>query len=606
MSKQKIGLLMLLLMILLSKSSAEPGVWMTYSSDELDQLQILLESGRTQEVFSRASKLIDSGEYHEMPSEQLRLYRFLLISMQRWVSGKIEIKEIISKVDHQRIEEVLELTRILKTDEAFELAVHYVNLGRSLFADKTVGNAPDSLLRLINVLDTKRDLLKNQYNKERNEEAKADLVDLIMEIEERIRDNNERIQPSQRVSDFTSFQLQEAGTFIGQEEAWISYFVGHEYTFALLFSKNQHRVIPLGHSDTIRNYIFEYQKAVESFREKEHFIRCNYQVYQKIMAPLMPYLDDTKRIVVMPDDLIGSVAFDAFHEIRPEDWDRDYASLDYLIHRFQFSLHHSFDLLLTERSKKSPSITNPKLLAVAPVFDKLAKQSAREHSFFDTLPALPETALLVRELETWLNGNFLYQSAATKSNLLTNFSGHDIVHILTHTIVDTSDSFASYMVLAPHDSSAVRMDTLSFRELLEWPDPVKTDLLILSSCQTGRGDFKKGESLSGLAGVFGSFGQLNLIYSLWSVDETATCELFRGYYKQLLSERSKGIALHEAKHKLIDEGFAAPFYWSGFVYFGDTSAYDFDESNFQCDVKWGVIFIFISVLCFFKRKARDI
>jgi CHAT domain-containing protein len=66
---------------------------------------------------------------------------------------------------------------------------------------------------------------------------------------------------------------------------------------------------------------------------------------------------------------------------------------------------------------------------------------------------------------------------------------------------------------------------------------LNADIVVLSAFQTGLGKEVKGEGLTGLPRAFISAGARRVVASLWKVDDDATAELMRNFYRHLLKEK---------------------------------------------------------------------
>jgi len=90
------------------------------------------------------------------------------------------------------------------------------------------------------------------------------------------------------------------------------------------------------------------------------------------------------------------------------------------------------------------------------------------------------------------------------------------------------------------------------------------ELLILSACETASGDER---AALGLAGVSIQAGARSAMGSLWKIDDTATLELIRDFYTELVKpENSKAMALQKAQLQMIkNPNFKHPYFWSPFL-----------------------------------------
>ena len=92
-----------------------------------------------------------------------------------------------------------------------------------------------------------------------------------------------------------------------------------------------------------------------------------------------------------------------------------------------------------------------------------------------------------------------------------------------------------------------------------------TDLVVLSACETGRGEILNGEGVYGLQRAFQVAGAKAVIMSLWKVDDEATKDFMITFYRNYLSGGDSRAAYLETVREMREQH-ERPFYWGAFVY----------------------------------------
>ncbi|MFD7556300.1 CHAT domain-containing protein [Streptomyces sp. NPDC059835] len=95
-----------------------------------------------------------------------------------------------------------------------------------------------------------------------------------------------------------------------------------------------------------------------------------------------------------------------------------------------------------------------------------------------------------------------------------------------------------------------------------------TELVVLSACDTGRGQVSVGQGVYGLRRSVGIAGARTLVMSLWQVPDRETQELMEDFYSRLKGGEPRGAAFRAARLAMRARR-PDPYYWGAFICQGD-------------------------------------
>jgi len=168
----------------------------------------------------------------------------------------------------------------------------------------------------------------------------------------------------------------------------------------------------------------------------------------------------------------------------------------------------------------------------------------------------------------------LLKATGFRANRATATSGklahYRIIHFATHGLLNSEHPELSGLVLSLVDENGKAQDGfLRMHEIYNLQLPA--DLVVLSACQTAVGKGTEGEGLAGLTRGFMYAGAERVVASLWQVDDLATSELMKCFYRGMLTGRMRpAAALRSAQIEMMKQKrWAAPYFWAAFTMQGE-------------------------------------
>jgi CHAT domain-containing protein len=318
-------------------------------------------------------------------------------------------------------------------------------------------------------------------------------------------------------------------------------------------------------------------------------------LYNELVTPARDLLPpDIDRLVVIPDDALHYLPFETLahdgDQGQPgllEDRasgaettkDAGHRTSGYLLEEFTISYAPSATVLaeLEEQAKSSESsradiavFADPQL---APV---LLADSQTSASFGRSLyeeEGLQVTRIPFSATEAQLVGSYggpgsrTYTGAYASENRIKSeqLERFGVIHFATHGLISQRMPARSALVLSPSDEDD---GFLQLREIYQLK--LRADLVVLSACQTARGQFLGGDGVRGLAQAFIHAGASSVLASLWDVNDERTSRFMETFYRHLAEHRSKAEALRATKLELIRRDPASsPRQWAAFILIGE-------------------------------------
>lgn len=206
---------------------------------------------------------------------------------------------------------------------------------------------------------------------------------------------------------------------------------------------------------------------------------------------------------------------------------------------------------------------------------QFSSDKSTEGRFKDLPGTGKEVELLNRSLSVakWSTQVFTAQEA-TEENLK-NLNEPTVLHLASHGFFDPGGSNEEHSLAETMIRSGIALagvnDVNNQKEdgLLTAYEVINlnldsTLLVVLSACETAKGDVNHGEGVYGLQRALRVAGAQNMIMSLWKVDDEATQKLMVDFYKRWINTNDMyGSFL--AAQKSLRKQYPNPYYWGAFI-----------------------------------------
>jgi len=363
-------------------------------------------------------------------------------------------------------------------------------------------------------------------------------------------------------------------------------------------------------------------QCASAFRNQKDWQHLASLVWEDRLAPLLPYLEDVTRLVVIPSgDMLG-IPVEAMGPLGEPG----------LGTRFRTSYTPSAEVFVQLRNRAGTEMSTgqPRVLALGdPPFNsqQLATMKQEESAApsvhismldqdksdlgplplevlrsatdgdrrsLESLHRLPRSrneALAVFELGG--EGSLVLLGPDCSEQRLIGLAhsdslfGFDLVHIATHAIVRSDAPRRSSLVLSQVDLPDSSVDQTGNPDGLVTAQEIAdswrlgADLVALTGCETGLGRHQLGEGFLGFTNVFLQQGANSVLVSLWPVEDRSSSLFVKRFYELYLGTDStsgdKAASLAEAKVWLQEyedelsglKPYMHPQYWAGFVLVGN-------------------------------------
>ncbi len=296
---------------------------------------------------------------------------------------------------------------------------------------------------------------------------------------------------------------------------------------------------------------------------QDALLKSSRSLYEKLVRPAEARLRNAETVLVVPDGSLFELPFEALlagDPVAGGEWRKQ----PFFARSYAVLYAPSATVYASMKAAPRSKDYDKDLLAVGNPDVSTLSENGKPLA---PLPYAKEEVVAISERvkdsrKTVLTGTGASE-AAVKHEL-----GNDaprVVHLATHGLVDAREPIRSSVALTPGQDEDGYFHTLEILAI-----PMHSQLVVMSACESARGEISRGEGVVGLSRAFLASGAGSVVASLWAVSDESTAELMKTFYERMLGKKkSASRALNEARLALIDtEKYSHPFYWSPFVVTG--------------------------------------
>lgn len=352
----------------------------------------------------------------------------------------------------------------------------------------------------------------------------------------KVRKENKEQASLMNVEPLTLKEVQEQ---LDPRETLLEYYVARDQIVLWVVGKESFNglVLPLRRGELVAR-ITALRGKIAQAEEPADMKKRTRDLYQLLIAPALPHIRG-KELVIVPHDVLHYLPFQALLSAQGR----------YLIEDYPIRFLSSASLMQFTRGKRRASRETTLAMGNPSLGDPAYELRFAERE--------------VRELaQIYSKSDVFLREQATKSKAVSMSPTHDILHFAVHAEFNEEDPMSSALLLAHDGNDNGRLQVGDIFSL-----NLKSDMVVLSACETGLGKISSGDEIIGLTRAFIYAGTPSVITTLWKVNDRASYELMSAFYSNLKT-MNKSDALRQAQLKTM-KVFPQPFFWAAYGLTGE-------------------------------------
>jgi CHAT domain-containing protein len=367
---------------------------------------------------------------------------------------------------------------------------------------------------------------------------------------------NNRFYQLNYSDDFPS--IEQLKNNMSSDQALISFYNTAEKIEVFVLTKSSLGHIELDSGEVIRRSLRSWIQMLQSVENGRHENTREFKkiLYAQLMKPIIQLAGDKEEWIIVPDGLFFLLPIESL----PGDPDGNFVIENHSV-SYEFSAR-----FIVGHNRWPPGLEAGKtVLSFAPFSQRGADMQSEGMGILERLRYSKDEI-------AGLNGNRFIDQQATKGAFIKNLNRFPIVHMATHAITDLDNPSASFIAFFP--ATGIRSEDFLFLDEIYSLRMDSCRMIVISACETGRGELVHNEGVMSFARAFLYSGCPSTINTLWKADDYSTAEILKIFYTYLEAGYSKSLALKKAKLEFIRNNpvYRNPAYWSHIILTGNPDA----------------------------------
>ena len=373
-------------------------------------------------------------------------------------------------------------------------------------------------------------------------------------------------------------QVKEA---LSKNEAIFAIWNGHRHRLGVNFLVIHPKGIKFyqhAPNDSIRAELLSFKRLItesdfspDKFKE---FTNAGHRYFTLFLEEPLKYLQKTgeevQKLTIITDGYFNNLPFELLLTQMPDTSVVDYRNLPYLFR--EYTLNYAQSISMWYNQMQAVPKSNHAYVGFAPTYDYEALASSEALSEFEEFRSNPGKLQSIYEevsfAQQLFGGNAFLKQNAHETNFKQKIGDPSILHLAMHALTDIQNPYQSKLIFSMNPEGED-----GFLHAYEiYAMKIRTQLAVLSACETNKGLSTDGEGIYSLARAFTFAGCPSIVTSHWQVNDKYTTAQMKLFFQHIHAGLGKTEALQKAKLDYLettDEAGTHPANWAAFIHLGN-------------------------------------